>query len=488
LINFRTKSELSSYGAVDTTPRLIKKSDRIDVQCEVCNIKKNVIFSQLRQTYGKFNRKYQCRKCTKRVNPLKTRDSESLRLMGLVDTKPRAIRNKEKVDVNCAVCKQEFNILFKSAFYSAKRNPGSHWKCRPCSYATKKPAKSLFYTKEALTDYDLADVTPRHISAKSNVDYRCTECNEMGNTQFQNIKYKPNKNRICLACSVKKLSTTGMHIGDSKPERELKEWLMEIGILDIKKIRIGGMELDIYLESLKIGIEMNGLYWHSEAHKSKDYHLNKTNHFNKLGIRVIHIFHNEWNLKKDQVKSYLRSALGMNTKRIYARKCEIRSVDKSEAVDMLNKYHIQGRASSVKEVYGLYYEGEIQCLASFGVHHRNNKEIVLNRFVSIDGVTVVGGLSRLVKRAKQEFNTYIVSWCDRRLSDGKGYVKSGWVIDNVLSPDYFYTKGGTTVISKQSRIKSRIGTPDGMTEHEHATKDGLFRVYDCGKIRFIHKL
>ena len=50
-----------------------------------------------------------------------------------------------------------------------------------------------------------------------------------------------------------------------------------------------------------------------------------------------------------------------------------------------------------------------------------------------------------------------------------------------LVNNYLETK---KVVSKQSRQKRAVGTPVEMTELEHATLDGLVRVWDCGKIRF----
>lgn len=50
-------------------------------------------------------------------------------------------------------------------------------------------------------------------------------------------------------------------------------------------------EIDIYLPDLKIGIEYNGLYWHSIEHGTDKYsHRNKSLACRKLGIRLIHIF------------------------------------------------------------------------------------------------------------------------------------------------------------------------------------------------------
>ena len=80
----------------------------------------------------------------------------------------------------------------------------------------------------------------------------------------------------------------------------------------------------------------------------------------------------------------------------------------------------------------------------------------------------------------------MISWCDLRWSDGVGYIQAGWTAEEQLKPDYFYTNF-RDVTAKQNRRKAAVGTPEGVTEAEHAEMDGLVRVYDCGKIRFVFK-
>ena len=52
-------------------------------------------------------------------------------------------------------------------------------------------------------------------------------------------------------------------------------------------------EIDIYIPALKIGIEYNGLYWHSELQKEKNYHFKKSKLADALGIRLINIYEDE---------------------------------------------------------------------------------------------------------------------------------------------------------------------------------------------------
>lgn len=278
---------------------------------------------------------------------------------------------------------------------------------------------------------------------------------------------------------------------NSTGERELLQFIHDLGILDAKSGYLGGStpcEIDIKINSLNIGIEFNGVYFHSEAKKENyiQYHLNKTKYAKSYGLELIHIFDYEWNERKEQVKSFLTSKLGKNKNLVYARKCELRQVSKQEAKTFLDTYHILGSCNFIK-AYGLYLNNELLSMITIGRHHRNGKQVVLSRFIGKTNYTVVGGLSKLCKAAHKEFGDFI-TWIDRRWSTGQSWLNNGWELEQVLPPDYFYydTKKHT-VVSKQKRKKSVVNTPDTMTEHEHALQDKLYRVYDCGKLRLVYK-
>jgi len=60
-------------------------------------------------------------------------------------------------------------------------------------------------------------------------------------------------------------------------------------ILKRQRKIISPQELDIYLPDLKLAIEFNGTYWHSNI-DDKMYHLNKSLACREKGIRLIHIY------------------------------------------------------------------------------------------------------------------------------------------------------------------------------------------------------
>jgi len=99
-------------------------------------------------------------------------------------------------------------------------------------------------------------------------------------------------------------------------------------------------ELDIYIPSLKLGVEYNGLEFHHTfgnsykgtrkwiTGKDKYYHRDKSNFFQEnFGIRIIHIWENEWIEKKEIIKNILSMQLYLKRKKIFARKCELKKIN-----------------------------------------------------------------------------------------------------------------------------------------------------------------
>src|ERR1700722_631788 len=138
----------------------------------------------------------------------------------------------------------------------------------------------------------------------------------------------------------------------SKGELELKDFVESLGLI-AESGYIGGKnpkQIDIKIKELGIGLEFNGAYWHSEANKNihKNYHKDKMVASKEQGYKLIQIFDFEWENRQSQVKSFLKSALGKNTRVIYGRNTEIIELEKKEANEFLEKYHILGKCNFIK--------------------------------------------------------------------------------------------------------------------------------------------
>jgi hypothetical protein len=131
-------------------------------------------------------------------------------------------------------------------------------------------------------------------------------------------------------------------------------------IQSYKKI-IKPYEIDIYIPSLKLGIEYNGLYWHSEEQgKDKNYHLKKLELCKKENIKLIQIFEDEYVNHKEIVYNKINHIIGFSKdlQKIPGRKCIIDVIDKTIAEEFLEKYHIQGFGAGTIHL-GAYYNCQL---------------------------------------------------------------------------------------------------------------------------------
>ena len=107
-------------------------------------------------------------------------------------------------------------------------------------------------------------------------------------------------------------------------EKEISDFIKSIcnyEILENDRNIISPKELDIYIPQKNLAIEFDGLYFHSTKFgKDSDYHLGKTLACEEKGIRLIHIFEDEWLFKRQIVESIIKSALGIYKQKIFARK------------------------------------------------------------------------------------------------------------------------------------------------------------------------
>jgi hypothetical protein len=288
-----------------------------------------------------------------------------------------------------------------------------------------------------------------------------------------------NNTPLCTICNP---------IGDSSSikENEVYNYIKEIYDGKIIKSYRDRLEIDVYIPELKIGFEFNGLYWHSEANKEYNYHLNKTNYFNDKGIKVIHIWEDDWDFKKDIIKSQIENWLGLSYNKIWARKCVVKKIEDNTIIkDFLNKNHIQGWVVS-KLKLGLYYNEELVSMMIFDQYEGRKKmedtSWNLSRFCNKLNHNVIGGASKLLKYFINNYNpSRIVSYADRTWTSGDMYYKLDFEMVDQTRPDYKYILENKRI--HKSRFRKKKINLD-LTEKEYMIQQGIYRIYDCGKVKF----
>jgi len=288
----------------------------------------------------------------------------------------------------------------------------------------------------------------------------------------------------------------------SSVETEIKNFLTSITnrpiILNNRNI-IFPHEIDILIPDFNLAIELNGVYWHCEEKgKNKSYHLNKTNLCENQNIQLLHIYDIEWqNEEKQQIiKSKIKHQLGQS-KRIFARKCEVKEISNIECKKFLNETHLQGYCPS-KVKLGLFCGNKLCAAATFGKSRYNkNYEWELLRYSNDLNSTVVGGLSKLMAHfIKIYCPRSIISYADRRWSTTLNnlYETIGFTYIGNASPNYKYFHLSNNISLKsrnqfqKHKLKNKLEIFDSaLSEYENMSLNGYYRIWDCGNLIFSWK-
>lgn len=278
----------------------------------------------------------------------------------------------------------------------------------------------------------------------------------------------------------------------SRGEDEVAQFLEQLGLRVERRVRpTGAWELDIVLPDLMVAIEFCGIYWHGENFKSPSYHQNKLRQANDAGYRLVTIFSDEWEQMTKRVQAHLRAMAGLNHK-VGARTHRVVKVGWAQARDFLAQFHLQGAGRPAAHCYALVDEsGVINEVATWGTDRFSNSGAAeLLRLCSRPGITVVGGVSKLVRAFQKDTGAQrLMTFADLRWGTGNAYGKVGFKQDGVTNPGYFWAKGTqrwSRVRFQKHKLQAILENFDpGKSEIQNCRDNGYWRVFDCGHSRWV---
>jgi hypothetical protein len=178
---------------------------------------------------------------------------------------------------------------------------------------------------------------------------------------------------------------------------------------------LNGREIDIVLPELKLGIEYNGIRYHSElGGKDKFYHFNKTEEAEEAGYQLLHIFSTEWMdaIKRPIWESIIRAKCGLLQNKIFARKCVLSEIDSKVANSFFTYNHLSGSVAA-SHYLGLFYNNELVSALSYGQSRFSKNETEIYRFASLLNTSVIGAFGKFMSSLPKEG---LVSFADRRIA------------------------------------------------------------------------
>lgn len=382
------------------------------------------------------------------------------------------------------------NITCKMHNVSFMQSPVQHLRSHGCPQCEGENTRAMWEERCGAYHHKAAHISPESLQLLNDIDWLVRQNDtktlveiaaDLGvdNTTVQSRFYQHNIQPKCHG------------VNTSQGERDVREFLHQLCVEVVHNDRtvIRPKELDIYVPSHKIAIEYCGLYWHSDKFRNKNDHLDKLVACEAQGIRLITLFEDEWIHNRRIVEQKLQRVLGIHkTTTVGARRCTVISLTHLQKKDFFNANHIQG-AGPGSITYGLQYNGAI--VAAMTLIKRADGLFDLNRFAT--SCNVPGGFSRLLSHFKQHHQwNEIISFADRRWSQGGVYEKNGFSLAHITPPDYNYcfgTKRHHRSNFQRSKLPNVLGDQfdPTLTEFENMDRSKYTRIWNCGLLKYSMK-
>lgn len=273
----------------------------------------------------------------------------------------------------------------------------------------------------------------------------------------------------------------------SKPVIEIKEFLDENDIPIKFEHYIGkNYFLDLYSDEFKIGIEFNGLRYHTNT-KSKIKEFKKMELCKQQDIELIIIFEDEWTFKSNIIKNILLNKFN-KTKPISIRpkNCHIKMCKNSENKFLLDSYHIQGNRNSKINI-GAFHDNKLIATISLDKPSRQNSgDYEISRMCADPKYKIHGIWSKFLNFIKQNsiISGKLYTFSDNRFSNGNVYKNMGFVLEKEIKQDYYWAKGRYRYHKSKMRKNDLIKSLN-LTESEYWIQQGYNKIWDMGKKKWI---
>ena len=279
----------------------------------------------------------------------------------------------------------------------------------------------------------------------------------------------------------------------STPQQILIDWLDSIGTFIKVNDRtvIKPKELDIFIPSHNLAIEINGLYWHSTTENCTR-HIDKFNSCLEKSIRLLQFTDVDIRERLDLVKSMILSKLGLLPNKIMARKCRVVDVPRSAAQSLLEQWHYQGQTTQAAKFIGLEYCSKVVSIIGYTI---DSDKIRIERFACELFTNVAGGYGRLEKAIIMRHNpSQLVTFSLGLISDGSLYAKSGYkCVDGYQTRPEWYVTDFKNLYNRQRFMKHKLKDilkvfdPD-KTERQNILDNGYRLYFGAGITKWVKQI
>ena len=175
------------------------------------------------------------------------------------------------------------------------------------------------------------------------------------------------KIEICTVCN--KIGICFISHGEKELYNYLSSYIDDLEIT--KRNLIPPYHVDIFSSKMKLAFEYNGIYWHNELNKEKEYHKMKSDMCLKKGVKLIHIWEDDWKYKNNTIKSNILEYL---SPKIYINNYKIVQL----SLDIIEEFLLRNSLKYIKaeKGYGLINNNNILSVLVFD---NDNNYIIENK-------------------------------------------------------------------------------------------------------------
>lgn len=183
------------------------------------------------------------------------------------------------------------------------------------------------------------------------------------------------------------------------------------------------------------------------------YHKMKSDACAKKGIKLLHVYEDDWHDKKDIVKSKLTYLLNKCKDKIYARKTKICAVSLKESKKFVEANCLDKYDDTSTHSLGLYVNSnKLIMLMTYAI---TTDKIEIKNCCSLHNICVVGGISKLCKHIVEELH-----------------------IDKLQATVYNHLSNTNTVFDKLAFSEIAEYSP---CVEVRQSEGSSYEVYNCGK-------
>jgi len=350
---------------------------------------------------------------------------------------------------------------------------------------TRERKKATIDIFEKMPNYNVKLVDDKYLGTHHRHNFKCLTCGEIFNTSWFQIQNDSLSNGghgyRCPKCYPRQ---GGKSMGELEIVEFIKELFPEIEVIQNDRKKIAPKELDVYIPSLGIAIEFNGIYSHSSIYHYVDKSFDKHKHVKKtmacenMGIKLIHITDYQWINIKPIIKETLKRTLGFDNVIINESECLIKVITKNDKNNFLRQYHLEGVDYSNVALGAFTPDNELVAIMTFKESIKTNKKYNENRWELHRVATKFGFYesvqlyANLLTHFKEQYTwDKIHAMDDRSWSSDNLYIQLGFTFVGNGDPEYY-------LVDYNGHIYSR---------HMKNIKANTGKYYDCGQTRFLMK-